>query len=122
METEELGAESHPSLAGTSVCVKESLSSLCSSLCAHIPRAHGFNLDPLCLPPSQGTFIFSIVKYSPLKFSGTYVYPLWANILGWFIASISLFLIPLFVFCKLIQGEGTLRQVRTTSLFDGNSK
>ncbi|KAF0038463.1 hypothetical protein F2P81_008947 [Scophthalmus maximus] len=59
---------------------------------------------------TEGTFIFSIVKYSPLKFSNTYVYPLWANILGWFIATISLSLIPLFVFCKVIQGKGTLRQ------------
>ncbi|XP_076607063.1 sodium- and chloride-dependent GABA transporter 2-like [Chaetodon auriga] len=57
-----------------------------------------------------GTFIFSIVKYSPLKFSNTYVYPLWANILGWFIATISLSLIPLFVLYKLSQGEGTLWQ------------
>nr|XP_046267391.1 sodium- and chloride-dependent GABA transporter 2-like isoform X1 [Scatophagus argus] len=57
-----------------------------------------------------GTFIFSIVKYSPLKFSNTYVYPLWANILGWFIATVSLSLIPLFVLYKIKQGEGTLRQ------------
>ncbi|XP_053702467.1 sodium- and chloride-dependent GABA transporter 3-like [Synchiropus splendidus] len=57
-----------------------------------------------------GTFIFSIVKYSPLKFSNTYVYPLWANILGWFIASVSLSLIPLFVLFKILQGKGTLRE------------
>ncbi|XP_019728829.1 sodium- and chloride-dependent GABA transporter 2-like isoform X2 [Hippocampus comes] len=57
-----------------------------------------------------GTFIFSIVRYSPLKFSSTYVYPLWANILGWFLATISLSLIPIFVLYKLIHGEGTLRQ------------
>ncbi|XP_023117909.2 sodium- and chloride-dependent betaine transporter-like [Amphiprion ocellaris] len=57
-----------------------------------------------------GTFIFSIVKHSPLKFSNSYVYPLWANILGWFIATISLSLIPLFVIVKLIQGKGTLKQ------------
>ncbi|XP_056252458.1 sodium- and chloride-dependent GABA transporter 2-like [Seriola aureovittata] len=57
-----------------------------------------------------GTFIFSIVKYSPLKFSNSYVYPLWANILGWFIATVSLSLIPLFVFHKMMQGKGTLRQ------------
>lgn len=57
-----------------------------------------------------GTFIFSIVKYSPLKFSNTYVYPLWANILGWFIATGSVSLVPLFVLYKLIQGKGTLRQ------------
>ncbi|XP_071316824.1 sodium- and chloride-dependent GABA transporter 2-like [Trachinotus anak] len=57
-----------------------------------------------------GTFIFSIVKYSPLKFSHSYVYPLWANILGWFIATVSLSLIPLFVLHKIMQGKGTLRQ------------
>ncbi|XP_056911346.1 sodium- and chloride-dependent GABA transporter 2-like [Takifugu flavidus] len=57
-----------------------------------------------------GTFIFSIVKYTPLRFSDTYVYPLWANILGWFIATISLSLIPLFVLYKVARGEGTLRQ------------
>ncbi|XP_078480175.1 sodium- and chloride-dependent betaine transporter-like, partial [Lampetra planeri] len=56
------------------------------------------------------TFIFSIVKYSPLKFNNSYVYPLWANIFGWFVASVSLCLIPLFVFYKIIQGKGTLRQ------------
>nr|XP_057943107.1 sodium- and chloride-dependent GABA transporter 2-like [Doryrhamphus excisus] len=57
-----------------------------------------------------GTFIFSIIRYSPLKFSNTYVYPLWANILGWFFATVSLSLIPLFVVYKLVHGEGTLRQ------------
>uniref|UniRef100_A0A3Q1EVH4 Transporter n=1 Tax=Acanthochromis polyacanthus TaxID=80966 RepID=A0A3Q1EVH4_9TELE len=64
-----------------------------------------------------GTFIFSIVKRSPLKFSNSYVYPLWANILGWFIATISLSLIPLFVILKLIQGKGTLKQVSVILFF-----
>lgn len=63
-----------------------------------------------CLLP-QGTFLFSIVKYTPLRFSDTYVYPLWANILGWFIATISLSLIPLYAMHKMARGEGTLRQV-----------
>ncbi|XP_061818494.1 sodium- and chloride-dependent GABA transporter 2-like [Nerophis lumbriciformis] len=57
-----------------------------------------------------GTFLFSIIRYSPLKFSNSYVYPLWANILGWFLATVSLSLIPLFVVCKLVHGEGTLQQ------------
>ncbi|PWA23076.1 hypothetical protein CCH79_00002459 [Gambusia affinis] len=57
-----------------------------------------------------GTFIFSIIKYTPLKFSNSYVYPLWANVLGWFFATVSLSLIPLFVVFKLIKGQGTLRQ------------
>uniref|UniRef100_A0A8C5GEC6 Transporter n=1 Tax=Gouania willdenowi TaxID=441366 RepID=A0A8C5GEC6_GOUWI len=62
-----------------------------------------------------GTFIFSIVRYSPLKFSNTYVYPMWANILGWFISTVSLSLIPLFVLLKMFQGKGTLRQVSVTN-------
>lgn len=70
-----------------------------------------FNIYPLCLLQSQGTFVFSIIKYSPLKFSHSYIYPLWANILGWFIATVSLSLIPLFVLYKMIHGEGTLQQV-----------
>ncbi|KAK7925808.1 hypothetical protein WMY93_008118 [Mugilogobius chulae] len=57
-----------------------------------------------------GTFVFSIARYSPLKFSNSYVYPLWANILGWFIASVSLSMIPLFVTYKLVKGKGTLKQ------------
>ncbi|XP_072301781.1 sodium- and chloride-dependent GABA transporter 2-like [Eucyclogobius newberryi] len=57
-----------------------------------------------------GTFVFSIVRYGPLKFSNSYVYPLWANILGWFIASVSLSMIPLFVIYQLVNGKGTLKQ------------
>ncbi|KAJ0003928.1 hypothetical protein NQD34_010142 [Periophthalmus magnuspinnatus] len=57
-----------------------------------------------------GTFVFSIVRYSPLKFSNSYVYPLWANILGWFIATVSLSLIPLFIIYQLVHGKGTLKQ------------
>uniref|UniRef100_A0A668B077 Transporter n=1 Tax=Myripristis murdjan TaxID=586833 RepID=A0A668B077_9TELE len=58
-----------------------------------------------------GIFVFSIIKYSPLKFSNTYVYPVWANVIGWLIASSSLSLIPLFLLYKLVNGKGTLRQV-----------
>ncbi|XP_005808839.2 sodium- and chloride-dependent GABA transporter 2-like [Xiphophorus maculatus] len=83
-----------------------------------------------------GTFIFSIIKYTPLKFSNSYVYPLWANVLGWFFATVSLSLIPLFVLFKLIKGQGTLRQrflslckpvaslnqIRSTSTPDSDSR
>lgn len=57
-----------------------------------------------------GTFIFSIVRHRPLKFSNSYVYPLWANVLGWFIASVSLSMIPLFVVYQLIRGKGTFKE------------
>uniref|UniRef100_A0A8C6U9F2 Transporter n=1 Tax=Neogobius melanostomus TaxID=47308 RepID=A0A8C6U9F2_9GOBI len=68
-----------------------------------------------------GTFIFSIVRYSPLKFSNSYVYPLWANILGWFIATVSLSMIPLFVIYQLINGKGTYKEVSETALNSQNN-
>ncbi|KAM6970095.1 sodium- and chloride-dependent GABA transporter 2-like [Aplochiton taeniatus] len=57
-----------------------------------------------------GTFVFSIMKYTPLKFSNSYVYPVWANVIGWFIASVSLSLIPLWVIYKMATGEGSFQQ------------
>ncbi|KAG9339818.1 hypothetical protein JZ751_022485, partial [Albula glossodonta] len=58
----------------------------------------------------MGTFIFSTVRYTPLKFSSTYVYPAWANRMGWFLAFCSLSLIPLWIIYKLAKGEGSLWQ------------
>ncbi|KAG5284400.1 hypothetical protein AALO_G00026300 [Alosa alosa] len=57
----------------------------------------------------MGTLIFSTVRYSPLKFSLTYVYPVWANVIGWFLATISLSLIPLWIIYKLYMGKGPLK-------------
>nr|XP_006628640.2 PREDICTED: sodium- and chloride-dependent GABA transporter 2-like [Lepisosteus oculatus] len=57
-----------------------------------------------------GTFIFSLVKYTPLKFNNTYVYPDWAYVLGWLLALSSLSLIPLWMVYKLSHTNGTLRQ------------
>lgn len=64
---------------------------------------------------SQGTLIFSIVRYSPLKFNSTYVYPVWANVIGWFLATISLSLIPLWIIYKLYLGKGSLKDVSSAS-------
>lgn len=60
---------------------------------------------------SQGTLIFLILKFSPLRFNNTYVYPWWAYYVGWFLASSSLIMIPLTMICKLANGKGTLWQV-----------
>ncbi|KAF4112391.1 hypothetical protein G5714_007186 [Onychostoma macrolepis] len=53
-----------------------------------------------------GTFIFSLVKYSPLKFNNTYMYPWWAYGIGWFLAVSSLSLIPINMIYKLYKGKG----------------
>uniref|UniRef100_A0A8D3BH39 Transporter n=1 Tax=Scophthalmus maximus TaxID=52904 RepID=A0A8D3BH39_SCOMX len=60
-----------------------------------------------------GTFIFSVVKYKPLKFNKTYVYPTWAYALGWFLGLFCVLLVPLWIIFKLTQMKGTISQVCT---------
>ncbi|KPP60076.1 sodium- and chloride-dependent GABA transporter 2-like, partial [Scleropages formosus] len=62
----------------------------------------------LSLP--QGTFIFSLVRHTPLKFNKSYSYPGWAYALGWFLAVSSLSLIPLTMLYKVARAQGTLCQ------------
>lgn len=55
--------------------------------------------------------IFLILRYRPLKFNNTYVYPWWAYGIGWFLAFSSLVQIPIGMVFKLSQQKGTLWQV-----------
>ncbi|XP_041946238.1 sodium- and chloride-dependent GABA transporter 2-like [Alosa sapidissima] len=57
-----------------------------------------------------GTFVFSLLKYSPLKFNNTYIYPWWAYGFGWFLTASSLCWIPLTMVYRLYYGKGTLLQ------------
>ncbi|CAB1415365.1 unnamed protein product [Pleuronectes platessa] len=57
-----------------------------------------------------GTFIFSLVKYKPLKFNKTYTYPTWAYALGWCLGLFCVLLIPLWIIFKLTQMKGTISQ------------
>uniref|UniRef100_A0A8C9VKJ8 Transporter n=1 Tax=Scleropages formosus TaxID=113540 RepID=A0A8C9VKJ8_SCLFO len=61
-----------------------------------------------------GTFIFSLVRHTPLKFNKSYSYPGWAYALGWFLAVSSLSLIPLTMLYKVARAQGTLCQVGTS--------
>ncbi|KAL0983779.1 hypothetical protein UPYG_G00132700 [Umbra pygmaea] len=66
----------------------------------------------LYITPSigTGTFVFSLLRYSPLKFNNTYVYPWWAYGLGWFLSMSSLSLIPVTMVYKLYSSKGTFCQ------------
>uniref|UniRef100_A0A3B4A6C5 Transporter n=1 Tax=Periophthalmus magnuspinnatus TaxID=409849 RepID=A0A3B4A6C5_9GOBI len=59
---------------------------------------------------TPGTFIFLLLRYSPLQFNNSYVYPEWAYGIGWFLATSSLAMIPLIMVCKIANGKGTLWQ------------
>lgn len=60
---------------------------------------------------TQGTFAFALIKYSPLKYNNDYVYPLWADGIGWILALSSMLCIPLCMAFKLYNTPGTLREV-----------
>ncbi|XP_010962758.3 sodium- and chloride-dependent betaine transporter isoform X1 [Camelus ferus] len=67
----------------------------------------------LCL----ATFLFSLSKYSPLKYNNVYVYPPWGYSIGWLLALSSMGCVPLFILITLLKTQGSfgkrLRQLIT---------
>ena len=53
-----------------------------------------------------------MLKYQPLKFNKTYVYPSWAYVLGWSLGLFCVFLVPLWMVFKVSTMKGPLVQVR----------
>lgn len=63
-------------------------------------------------PPSfQATFLFSLSKYTPLKYNNIYVYPLWGYFIGWFLALSSMVCVPLFIIITLLKTQGSFKKV-----------
>ncbi|XP_066522956.1 sodium- and chloride-dependent GABA transporter 2 [Hoplias malabaricus] len=57
-----------------------------------------------------GTFAFSLIKYTPLKYNNVYVYPWWGYALGWLLALSSMVCIPLWIIYKMGTTKGTLKE------------
>ncbi|CAB3999928.1 Sodium- and chloride-dependent GABA transporter 1 [Paramuricea clavata] len=56
-----------------------------------------------------GVFLFSLIKYPEKGITyEKYRYPVWAEILGWFIAGLPMLCIPAYAVWKIIHTEGTL--------------
>uniref|UniRef100_A0A8B9LES5 Sodium- and chloride-dependent GABA transporter 2-like n=1 Tax=Astyanax mexicanus TaxID=7994 RepID=A0A8B9LES5_ASTMX len=58
-----------------------------------------------------GTFVFSLVKYTPLKFNNTYEYPWWGYAIGGFFTLSSTLLVPLWMMYAVCKTPGSMRQV-----------
>uniref|UniRef100_A0A9J7ZSW7 Transporter n=2 Tax=Cyprinus carpio TaxID=7962 RepID=A0A9J7ZSW7_CYPCA len=54
--------------------------------------------------------ISSIVQYTPARYGKFYTYPLWAEVVGWFISLVSIIWIPLGALHELWTTEGSLLQ------------
>ncbi|KAG7494166.1 sodium-and chloride-dependent GABA transporter 2-like isoform X2 [Solea senegalensis] len=57
-----------------------------------------------------GTFIFSLIKYTPLKFNNTIEYPWWGYALGWWFTLSSTLMVPIWMLYKLSNTPGSLYQ------------
>nr|XP_057932811.1 sodium- and chloride-dependent GABA transporter 2-like isoform X1 [Doryrhamphus excisus] len=57
-----------------------------------------------------GTFAFSLIKYTPLKYNNEYVYPWWGYVIGWLLALSSMVCIPLWMAYKISTTQGTFRE------------
>ncbi|XP_069084235.1 sodium- and chloride-dependent GABA transporter 2-like [Pleurodeles waltl] len=56
------------------------------------------------------TFLFSIIKYTPLTYNKKYVYPWWGDAVGWMLAISSMICIPLWIIYKLYSIKGSMTE------------
>ncbi|XP_053574795.1 sodium- and chloride-dependent betaine transporter [Bombina bombina] len=57
-----------------------------------------------------GTFLFSLIKYTPLKYNNSYVYPTWGYVIGWLMAFSSMICIPLYAIYIIMRTKGPFIQ------------
>ncbi|XP_027002984.1 sodium- and chloride-dependent GABA transporter 2-like isoform X2 [Tachysurus fulvidraco] len=57
-----------------------------------------------------GTFVFSLVKFTPLKFNNIIEYPWWGYAIGWYFTLSSTLLVPLWMIYALLMSSGSLGQ------------
>ena len=83
---------------------------------SHIPISLSlFSSSLVSTSVFQFTFIFSLVRYAPLKFNNTYQYPWWGYAIGWFLTLSSTLMVPLWMLYAVCVTPGTLKQVRPHS-------
>lgn len=88
--------------------------SLPASLPPSLPRPPHFPSSGFALPlPSlspQFVVVVSIINFKPLTYDD-YIFPLWANWVGWGIALSSMTLVPIYIIYKCLRTRGSLREV-----------
>ncbi|XP_063071572.1 sodium- and chloride-dependent GABA transporter 2-like isoform X2 [Engraulis encrasicolus] len=58
----------------------------------------------------SGTFVFSLIKYSPLKFNNVIEYPWWGYAIGWWFTLSSTLLVPIWMLYSVLSTPGSLRE------------
>lgn len=57
----------------------------------------------------QGIFIFSLASYKPLEYND-YSYPVWGQVIGWWMALSSILCIPGYMAVKFVTTKGTFQE------------
>ena len=83
------------------------------------PKTHDAVLCLSLFPLVKATFVFSLVKYTPLKFNNTLDYPWWGTLLGWWFTLSSTLMVPLWMVFKVAVTPGSLRTVRLPGVCSG---
>nr|XP_034982801.1 sodium- and chloride-dependent betaine transporter-like isoform X1 [Zootoca vivipara] len=58
------------------------------------------------------TFLFSLIRYTPLTYNKVYEYPPWGIAVGWLMALSSIICIPLYAVFILLKTKGSLKEVK----------
>uniref|UniRef100_A0A131XBQ1 Transporter n=1 Tax=Hyalomma excavatum TaxID=257692 RepID=A0A131XBQ1_9ACAR len=53
-------------------------------------------------------FVSSIIQYRPPVYAKTYFYPWWGELIGWFMALVSMMMIPIYAIHYLVSAKGSL--------------
>ncbi|XP_042323146.1 sodium- and chloride-dependent betaine transporter-like isoform X2 [Sceloporus undulatus] len=56
------------------------------------------------------TFLFSLIRYTPLRYNNVYEYPSWGIAVGWLMALSSMICIPFYVIFILLKTRGSFKQ------------
>ncbi|XP_026550891.1 sodium- and chloride-dependent betaine transporter-like [Notechis scutatus] len=60
----------------------------------------------LCL----ATFLFSLIRYQPLKYNNVYEYPPWGIAVGWVLALASMICIPSYIIFSFLRTKGSFKE------------
>lgn len=72
-------------------------------------------LADLCAHLFQYVVVVSIVTFRPPHY-GAYIFPDWANALGWIIATSSMAMVPIYATYKFCSLPGSFREVGISSI------
>lgn len=61
-------------------------------------------------PILQGVVVFGLLYHEPLRYND-YLYPSWAEWIGWGLALSSILMIPIFMVSQLLKASGTFKEV-----------